>query len=59
MKPTQQIDTLEDLMDNLIAEGETVALQKLRQMIEVGEEFNLNGLYQSLARKENEDERTH
>jgi len=56
MKPTGQLDTVEDLLEYLIAEGETVALQKLRQAMEKGEEFNLSGLVLSFAGKEKEDE---
>lgn len=52
MEPTQQIDILEDLLEYLIAEGETVALQRLRQLTEGG----TSGLILSLAGKENEDE---
>ena len=56
MKPGRELDTVDDLIEYLIAEGETVALQKLRQTIESSEAFDLDGLIMSLAGKANEDE---
>jgi len=56
MEPGWEINTVDDLIDYLIAEGETAALQKLRQVMEDGEGFDLDDLILSLVGKENEDE---
>lgn len=55
MEPGREINTVEDMLDYLIARGESKALQKLRQMMESSEEFDLDDFVISLAKKENED----
>lgn len=56
MEPGRKFDTLEDLLDHLIVEGETVALQEARRMMEENRGFDLDSLIISLAEKENKDE---
>jgi len=56
MEPGWEINTVEDLIDYLIAEGETAALQKLRQAMEDGKGFDLDSFVISLAEEEDGDE---
>lgn len=51
MKPDKQLDTLEDLLEYLMARDKTVVMQKLQR----GEGFDLDDLILSLARKENDE----